>query len=221
MLSISFENLFYANKVVQPWGLRAFVRNIKMVMLLLCIYLTFNRLSKSNINSDFNELYNIDEIFHCQQCNFVVLSSITEKRKMRFIHSSTPYPFGENRIYEIMRNLVTNYHFNTLNDNSGNNLNTMEEWTREVCIPMIPTHFWRAKMYKYLPISAVGRRKLMYELFDIRHMQFCCIETYHSIFTEHLSELCICIQCDKPLEHYQLYFGCNPYTEKPEFDVFK
>ena len=131
------------------------------------------------------------------------------------------YTASKNRIYEIMRNLVTNYHFNTLNDNSGNNLNRMEEWTREVCIPMIPTHFWRAKMYKYLPISAVGRRKLMYELFDIRHMQFCCIETYHSIFTEHLSELCICIQCDKPLEHYQLYFGCNPYTEKPEFDVFK
>ena len=60
-------------------------------------------------------------------------------------------------------------------------------------IPLIPTPFWNSRIIVNIPMTMFYRKRLMHEIFDIKHMEICNNSTFHT----HADQSCICKICFK------------------------
>jgi len=87
-------------------------------------------------------------------------------------------------------------------------INTMHESDPYDPIPLIPTYFWRSKMFHELPSSTHYRKLLSREIYDIDHVNFCSNLKFHLFDANH----CTCVACNKKMCHYHKYF-CDSFCD--------
>ena len=69
-------------------------------------------------------------------------------------------------------------------------------------LPLIPTFFWRSRMFTRLPSLFHNRKALCREIFDLTHFDLCNTQKFH-IFDY---ETCICSGCGERMEHYHQFY---------------
>jgi len=69
-------------------------------------------------------------------------------------------------------------------------------------IPLVPSFFWRSRIFVKMPTVFHNRKTLCHEIFDLTHLKLCCNEKFHLL--NH--NTCICSSCGKLMEHYHQFF---------------
>ena len=76
-------------------------------------------------------------------------------------------------------------------------------------IPIIPSYFWRSKMFSKLPLNLHYRKKLCTEIYNLDHLILCDNQTFHILNYEQ----CRCLRCGVQMSHYHKYI-CEKYCDK-------
>ena len=83
-------------------------------------------------------------------------------------------------------------------------------------VSKIPTYFWNSKIFNELPHVMKHRRDLCREITDLTHYKLCEKKNFHTV----IDNECTCVHCGEILEHYHLYYECNPFKVYPVLDIF-
>ena len=88
-------------------------------------------------------------------------------------------------------------------------LNNLNPDTHYDPLPIIPTYFWRSRVFFRLPNCFHNRKKLCHEIYDITHLNICSNEKFHILS----NESCICRACGENMSHY----SCGYYRHIPRY----